>query len=135
MGLNCVRPESFSCVTNLSISFPGKNIYRNHCRLIIKRATKLYFTHYSCVLIILFNKDLDKSAFLTFTYKKLVFHLSVFFDCSVIQFHLHKLYNIYMIIVYVGISSSVVLLSFFKKQFVKKISCYENLIIALDNSS
>ena len=34
--------------------------------------------HYSCVVIILFNTDLYKSAFPTYSFKNLVFDLSVF---------------------------------------------------------
>ena len=33
---------------------------------IFKGATKLYFTHYSCVVITLFNTGLSKSAFSTY---------------------------------------------------------------------
>ena len=38
----------------------------------IKGATKLYFTHYSCAVIILYNAGLYKSAFSTYLFKKLV---------------------------------------------------------------
>ena len=38
----------------------------------IKGATKLYFTHYSCAVIILFNAGLYKSAFSTYLFRKLV---------------------------------------------------------------
>ena len=43
----------------------------------IKGATKSYFTHYSCVVIILFNTGLCRSAFSTIYFGKLVFRLSV----------------------------------------------------------
>ena len=81
------------------------------------------FTHYSCVLIILFNTDLNNSVFSTYSFGKLVFLLfvlSVFSVCSVFRIHLQKLYKIYMIIVYIGISYSVILFSLYKKQFVKR---------------
>ena len=42
----------------------------------VKGATKLYFTHYSCVVIILFNTGLYKSAFSISSFGKLVFCLS-----------------------------------------------------------
>ena len=43
----------------------------------VKGATKLYFTHYSCVIIILFNTDLCRSTFSVISFRKLVFRLSV----------------------------------------------------------
>ena len=52
---------------------------------VIKGAAKLYFTHYSCVVIFLFNMCLDKSAFCIYSLRKLVFRLSVlsvFSACS-----------------------------------------------------
>ena len=57
----------------------------NRCLSIFKGATKMYFTHYSCVVIILFNKSLRRSAFFTISSIKLVFRLSVLsvvFDAS-----------------------------------------------------
>ena len=42
-----------------------------------KGATKLFFMHYLCVVIILFFTDLYKSAFCTYFYKKSVFFLYV----------------------------------------------------------
>ena len=71
----------------------------------LKGATKLYFTHYSCVVIVLFNTSLDKSSFSTFSFEKLVLcivEFSVFSSCSVFRFHLHKLHNIYVIIIHIG---------------------------------
>ena len=41
--------------------------------LFFKGATKLYFTHYSCVVIILFNMGLYKSVFSMDSFGKLVF--------------------------------------------------------------
>ena len=51
--------------------------------------------YYSCVAIILFNTDLCKSAYSTYSFKKLAFHFYVFnfFVCSVllwIQYHLYS---------------------------------------------
>ena len=43
----------------------------------IKGATKSYFTHYSCVVIVLLNTTLCRSAFSTDSFRKLVFRLSV----------------------------------------------------------
>ena len=39
----------------------------------IKGVTKLYFTHYSCVVAILSNNGLYKSAYFTYSFGKLVF--------------------------------------------------------------
>ena len=39
----------------------------------VKGATKLYFLHYSCVVIILFNTGLQKSVFSIYSFGKLVF--------------------------------------------------------------
>ena len=44
---------------------------------IIKGATKSYFMHYSCVVIVFFNTTLCRSAFSTDSFRKLVFRLSV----------------------------------------------------------
>ena len=41
-----------------------------------KGATKSYFTHYSCVVIVLFNTDLCRSASSTVSFRKLGFRLS-----------------------------------------------------------
>ena len=67
----------------------------------IKGATKLYFTHYSCVVIILFNTGSYKSAFSTISFGKLVFCFSALSALCRIRCILHKLYNICVIIVYV----------------------------------
>ena len=42
-------------------------------RLVLKGATKSYFTLYSCVFIVLFDTCLCKSAFSTVSFRKLVF--------------------------------------------------------------
>ena len=39
----------------------------------LKGATKSYFTHYSCVVIVLFNTALCRSSFSTVSFIKLVF--------------------------------------------------------------
>ena len=45
----------------------------------IEEATKLYFMHPSCIVIILFNTDLQKSAFSIYSFKKLVSCLSMLY--------------------------------------------------------
>ena len=44
---------------------------------IIERATKSNFTHCSCVVIVLFNTALSRSAFSTISFRKLVFRFFV----------------------------------------------------------
>ena len=44
----------------------------------LKGAPKFYFTHYSCLIIILFNTGLWKSVFSTYSVARLVFCLSMF---------------------------------------------------------
>ena len=44
--------------------------------MLIKRATKLYFMLYSCMVIILFNMDLYKSVFSIYSFKKQAFQAS-----------------------------------------------------------
>ena len=76
--------------------------YRVYAHL-FKGAMKLYFTHYLCAVIILLNTILDRSAFSTYSFEKLVFRLSVisvFSARSLFWFYLH---NIYVIIVYVSV--------------------------------
>ena len=61
------------------------------------------------------------SAFSTYSIGKLVFRLSalsVFSVCSVFRFHLHRLDNISIIIVYVGVRHLVILFPLYKKWFV-----------------
>ena len=68
--------------------------------IMLKEATKLYFTHYLHGAIILFNTGSDKSAFSTYSFHFLSLSVfSVFSACSVFLFHLRKLYKIYIIIV------------------------------------
>ena len=45
----------------------------------LKGAMKLFFMHCLCVVIILFNKDLYKSAFSTYSFKETTFCLPVFY--------------------------------------------------------
>ena len=59
------------------------NIIDSHSENTIKGAKKLYFTHYSCVVIILFNTGLLKSAFSSDSFGKLVFSLFALFVFSV----------------------------------------------------
>ena len=48
-----------------------------HDLIPVKRSTKSYFTHYSCVVIVFFNTALCRSAYSTISLRKLVFRLSV----------------------------------------------------------
>ena len=75
--------------------------------LVKKEATKMGFTHCSCMFIILFNTDLGRSVLSTYSFGKPAFCFSMLFVFSAyskFQFYHHKLYNIYMIIVFIGIS-------------------------------
>ena len=76
---------------------------------------KLYLTHYSWVVIILFNMGLDKSVFSTYSLGKLVFFLSavfVFSACPEFDLILINFCNICTIIFYiVGVRYSVFLFS------------------------
>ena len=63
--------------------------YYNWYVYFFKRAMKLYFTHYLCAVIILFNKGLHKPVFSTDSFGKLVF-LSF---CSFLCF-LHAVSNL-----------------------------------------
>ena len=70
----------------------------------LKGATKLYFTHYLCAVIILFSTGLYKPAFSTYSFGKLVFASFWAFLCFLpvmywIWCYLHKLCNICMIII------------------------------------
>ena len=49
------------------------DIVCNNNKKLFKGATKLYFMHYSCVVIILFNTDLYKSEFVTYFFRKTSF--------------------------------------------------------------
>ena len=58
----------------------SKHFLKRHLKLYkapLKGATKSYFTHYSCVIIILFNTGLCRSIFSTISFGKLVFRFSV----------------------------------------------------------
>ena len=102
----------------------------------LEGARTVYFMKYLCEVITFFHTGLDKSAFSIWSFGKLVFRLPVFSTCSMFLFHLCKLNKIYIIFVFIGISYSVILLSLYKKKFVKKkyISHDENLIEALNSS-
>ena len=45
--------------------------------MLLKGATKSYFTHFSCVVIVFFNTALCRSAFSTVYFRKLVFNFSM----------------------------------------------------------
>ena len=81
----------------------------------LKGATKLYFTHYSCVVIILFSTRLYQSVFSTYSFGKLVFCLSALFmfsACSEFDVTVLNFYDICIIIIYiVGVRYSVLLFS------------------------
>ena len=92
----------------------------------IKGAPKLYFMHYSCVVITLFSTGLRKSALSTYSFEKLLsFCTFGFFVCSLIwiRCHLYRLYNIFVIInisviiIYIGASWSVILFSLHSNSF------------------
>ena len=86
-------------------------------QLSFKGATKLYSTHCSCVVTILFNAGLYKSAFSTDSFGKLVACTSVPFALCPIPWNFHKPYNICMIIVYmIGVRYSVFLFSLISKK-------------------
>ena len=81
-----------------------------------KGATKLYFMLSSIVVIILLDTDLYQSAFSVYSFKKLVFRLSVFFVFYLFCFEFDFIFghfsdNICVIIVDIGTKSSVVLFS------------------------
>ena len=84
LHLNCAIRHSFNQCSCFDI---GINlVYYEQ----LQEATRLYFKHYSCVVIILFNTGLYKSAYSTYSFGKLTFSLSlslsalfVFSACSV----------------------------------------------------
>ena len=82
---------------------------------------QIFFMHFLCGVIILFNTGLGQSAFSTYSFVKLVFCLfvfSVFSACSVFLFYLHKLYKVFIIIVFIDVNFSATWFSLYKKQFV-----------------
>ena len=88
-----------------SSCFHSKLIVANTCDF--KGAPKIDFMHYQGVVIILFNADLYKSSFSTYSIKKQVFNLSVFcvfylFYFEFVAIFIDFLYSIYIIIVYIG---------------------------------
>ena len=82
--------------------------YRVYVHL-FKGALKLYFTHYLFVVIILLNTVLDRSAFSTNSFEKLVFRLSVIYIFSARSVFRFCLYIIYVIIVYISVRNSPIL--------------------------
>ena len=89
--------------THHSLTINSRFLYElKHKVHLFNRTTKLYFTNYSCVVIILLHKGLYKFVFSTDPFGKLVFCLSTFFTLCRIQCNLHKLYNICIIIVYIA---------------------------------
>ena len=103
------------------------------CQLFtLQGAMKLYFTHYSCVVIILFNTGLYKSVFSIDSFGRLAFCLSALFAfvCG-IRRDPHKLHNICIIIVYiVGIRYSLFLFSLISKKKYRVIKFeYRQLLI------
>ena len=69
----------FSIVFYSRTCFPNTKNYLQISKLspkVIKEATKSYFMHYSCLIIVLFNTALSRSAFYTVSFRKLVFCLS-----------------------------------------------------------
>ena len=93
---------------NFGECFPTKDL---------QEATKLNFIHSSCVVITLLSTDLCKSAFSTYSFNKLVFRLS---ECSeffcLFCFELNVIflgfiYDVCVIIIYIGTTCSVILLS------------------------
>ena len=102
--------------------------------LLLKGATKFYFTHDSCVVIILFNTGLYKSVFSTYSFGKLVFLSLCLFCVFCCLFWIWRNLNIYIIIIYiVGVRYSVFFLTyhFSIKQFVRIDTLQENLTRAL----
>ena len=61
--------------------------------VLFKGATKLFFTHYSCVVIIFSSTGISKSAFSTYYFGILVFYLSVFCVFCNMRFEFDVLYN------------------------------------------
>ena len=79
----------------------------------LKELMKLYFMHYSCMVIILFTLGLDKSTFSTYNFKNLDFRLSMFCVFCLCCFEVRvtlTFFNIYVIIVYIGTKGSLILL-------------------------
>ena len=86
---------------------------------------------YSCVVVILFNMSLYKSAFSDYFFGKPVFHLFVFCVFCLLCFEFDVifkiLYNIFAIIVYIGSKCSIILFSVYKN--------YKNVTTVLSKTS
>ena len=99
MLLNCIFIQLQS-ETVINQGLLKGHRFSSHCFSYIKGATKLYFGHYSYVVIILFNTDLYKSAFSTDSFVKLIFCLFMLsalrwieFDITFINFVTLALHN------------------------------------------
>ena len=93
-----------------------------------KGATKSYFMHYPCVVIVLFNTDLCRSAFSTISFGKLVFRLSFVF------FILNKIFwiqdiKISVINIWKGPNCRVILFSLYKNSPYKYQTIYKRYIV------
>ena len=99
----------------------------------IKGATQCYFTHYSCVVIILFDTGLGRSAFFTICFRKLVFHLpvlSVFFvESNVLNQDIKTAALKYVIITQKGANCYVIFFSLYKNLPSKYQIIYKNSIV------
>ena len=81
------------------------------------KTTKLYFTHYSFVFIILFHTFLQMLSFSTYFLGKLVFCIFALFAMCEIRFSLHKFYSICTITASIeGVRYSVFLFSLISKK-------------------
>ena len=95
---------------------------------LFKGATKFYFTHYWCVVIVLFNTSFCKSVFYADSFGKLFFYPSVLFLLCWILFKLHL--HCTIIVYTVGIR---VVCIFVLTYSLKEISCYKHLSTAFNN--
>ena len=78
----------------------------------LKELMKLYFMHYSCMVIILFTPGLDKSIFSTYNFKNLDFRLFMFCVFCLCCFEVKVtfiFFNICIIIAYIGTKGSLIL--------------------------
>ena len=93
----------------------------------VKGATKLYFTLYSCVVIVLFNTALCRSAFSTVSFRKLVFFV---FQCFLWMKTLKYASSCYVILICNFVLTLDRKLTFYKdflqtkKQFIKVLQYY-----------
>ena len=104
---------------------------------IVKGVTKLYFTRYSCVVIILLIVGLRKSPFFICSFGKLVFLslcalFSVLFQ---IRCNLVKLCNIFIIIVCIYVTGALCFLSHLLETICKSKYPYKNFITVVNKSN